>query len=217
MTDRGIIFSAPMVGAMLDDRKTQTRRLGTSPLRRCVPGDRLWVRESFFIMSDDYGWEDYFDRQGTQPDRTVGYVADRSDGPMAPRGWEHPINAKREVHGMAGDDDSEAWTLIGNIPSIYMPRWASRLTLTIAEVRLEPLQAIIPDDAIAEGLIHKPGVIEPNWWMLPEPHHQGSFLSPVAAYRWLWNDLHVAEGERWDDNPEVVALTFTLARKNIDA
>jgi len=45
--DRPIIFSGPMVQALLAGRKTMTRRLATSPLRKCQPGDRLWVRESF--------------------------------------------------------------------------------------------------------------------------------------------------------------------------
>ena len=47
MTDRPIIFSRDMVVELLADRKTQTRRLATSPLRRAAPGDRLWVRERY--------------------------------------------------------------------------------------------------------------------------------------------------------------------------
>ncbi|MEA3044525.1 MAG: hypothetical protein QOH47_2363 [Sphingomonadales bacterium] len=153
MSGRPIIFSAAMVRALLDGRKTQTRRLATSPLRRCEVGDRLWVRESFFVMSDDYGWEDYVLRQCSQPDRTLGYCADQSDGPMVDdQDWEPPRNTKREVHGLKGDDDTEAWTLIGDMPSIYMPRWASRLTLIVEAVRVEALQAITEADAIREGV-----------------------------------------------------------------
>jgi len=50
MTDRGIIFSAPMVQALLAGRKSQTRRLASSPLARALPGDRLWVRERFALV-----------------------------------------------------------------------------------------------------------------------------------------------------------------------
>jgi hypothetical protein len=68
MTERPIIFSGPMVRALLADRKTMTRRLATSPLRKCEPGDRLWVRESYSEShpgpvykadnpnSDGWGW-----------------------------------------------------------------------------------------------------------------------------------------------------------------
>jgi hypothetical protein len=203
MTDRPIIFSAPMVRALLDGRNTQARRLTTSPLRQCAVGDRLWVRESFFVMSDDYGWEDYASRQGCQPDRTIGYRADQDDGPMIDDcDWEPPRNAKREVHGLAGEDDTEAWTLIGDIPSIYMPRWASRLTLIVEAVRVEPLQAISEADALAEGVdrIRFPEVGDWGW--------------PQRKYRDLWNSLHGADS--WDANPEVVALTFRVVRGNID-
>ncbi len=53
MTDRGIIFSAPMIRALFADTKTQTRRLATSPLRRANPGDRLWVRECYARVGDN--------------------------------------------------------------------------------------------------------------------------------------------------------------------
>lgn len=209
MIDRPIIFSAPMVRALLDGRKSQTRRLATSPLRRCEVGDRLWVRETYFVMSDDYGWEDYVSRQGSQPDRTIGYRADSSDGPMVDgRCWAPPINAKRVVHGLKGEDDTEAWTLIGDIPCIYMPRWASRLTLIVEAVRVEPLQAISASDCYAES-IERPA---------------GPFLgSEVCAtdnarrhYRDLWQSLHDKPGQRWTDNPSVVAISFSVERGNID-
>lgn len=207
MTDRGIIFSAPMVLALLQGRKTQTRRLATSPLRRVVVGDRLWVRESFFVMADDYGWEDYASRQGCQPDRTLGYRADQSEGPMVDdQEWDPPRNAKREVHGLKGDDDSEAWTLIGDIPSIYMPRWASRLTLIVEEVRFESLQAISTYDCYEEGVLRP----------LPNEAFHCRTDNARNAYREIWEALHDQEGQRWSDNPEVVVLNFRVKRENID-
>lgn len=176
--------------ALLDGRKTQTRRLETSPLRRCEVGDRLWVREAW---STGLAYEDLA---------------------SAEMGGEEPILFE-------ADGTTERWTRGTSEPgrrraSMHMPRWASRLTLTVEAVRVEPLQTIGRDDAIAEGLIHKSGVIEPDWWMLPEPQHQGSFLSPVAAYRWLWSSLHTTPGERWQDNPQVVVLQFAVLRGNID-
>ena len=179
-----------MVVALLAGRKTQTRRLATSPLRRCAPGDRLYVREAW---RTGLAYED---------------LAPSAMGGEEPVLFESDGTTKRWSAG-----SSEPGRLR---PSMHMPRWASRLTLIVEEVRVEPLKAISREDAIAEGMIHKPGVIEPDWWMLPEPHHQGSFLSPVAAYRWLWNDLHTKLGERWEDNPAVVALTFRVMHGNVD-
>ena len=95
-----------------------------------------------------------------------------------------------------------------------MPRWASRLTLIVETVRVEPLQAISRSDAIAEGLSLASAVIE-EFWRWPEPYHAGHWLSPPAAYRWLWNELHGAGS--WETNPDVLALTFRVERRNIDA
>lgn len=144
MTDRPIIFSAPMVLALLEGRKTQTRRvLRPQPgqfnalfsdagkwwtgdaesgevhevLR--VPyatGDRLWVREAFSYETLDV------DRNGFMP---PWYWA---DGNPASGDFTQPK------------------------PSIHMPRWASRLTLIVTDVRVQRLQEISNDDCIAEGI-----------------------------------------------------------------
>jgi hypothetical protein len=96
-----------------------------------------------------------------------------------------------------------------------MPRWASRLTLVVQEVRIAPLQSISRDDSIAEGLRLSSAVIE-QFWRWPEPLDAGHWLSPPAAYAWLWDQLHTAGGECWQDNPDVVALTFRVIPGNID-
>ena len=126
MTDRPIMFSPVMTRALLDSRKTQTRRLATSPLARCVPGDRLWVREM---------WADMAALTDGDFQRQAIYRAD----PCECYG-----NEDEYVDVTASD---MRWR-----PSIHMPRWASRLTLHVEAVRVERLQDITEVDAIAEGM-----------------------------------------------------------------
>lgn len=132
--ERPILFSGPMVRAILDGRKTQTRRIvkpqpkGTPELggfgrlwfdgrddMNCphgLPGDRMWVRETFAIVNKDCGPVAVYCADGEfQPD----YIGHR-------------------------------WS-----PSIHMPRWASRISLEVISVRVERLCGITEADAKAEG------------------------------------------------------------------
>ena len=96
-----------------------------------------------------------------------------------------------------------------------MPRWASRLTLVVEGVRVEPLQSIDPIDACEEGITwteDKPGA--DKRWSVKGTGIEAPF--PVPAYEALWSSLHTKEGQRWEDNPEVVVLTFRVVRGNID-
>jgi hypothetical protein len=77
-------------------------------------------------------------------------------------------------------------------PSIHMPRWASRITLEITDVRVERLQDIGTDDARAEGMIGDEND------------------SPTGHYETLWDKLNAKRGFGWDVNPWVWALTFRL-------
>lgn len=232
MTDRPIIFSAPMVRALLDGRKTQTRRaLKPQPTEqpaanchpahkprhpapyldaycgeprtyqnprgqgrdwhwwqvddRCgpvacrvpyAPGDRLWVRETF-IGPYAYEVNEYPPRDwGNKP---IWFPA---DGPVP------------EKHA------GQFWHRAR--PSIHMPRWASRLTLTVTDVRVQRLQDISEADAIAEG---------------GDPVQARMYPELGTCRHWfqdLWNSLHGPGA--WDANPWVVALTFTVQRGNID-
>lgn len=202
MADRPIIFSGPMVRAILDGRKTQTRRVlkdqpgerdrafkmddgswhqsahdGTwmTPLK--VPyaaGDRLWVREAWKPHSI------YADRRPSDiPPSTIFYAADEKYAPS-----------------------NTPWR-----PSIYMPRWASRLTLTVTDVRVQRLQDISPGDAKAEGVASQ---LVDHGGVGPEGSYRDNF-------RKLWNELNEKRGYGWDVNPWVVAITFTAEQRNIDA
>ncbi len=190
MTDHPILFSAPMVCALLDGRKTQTRRLAwrfrevpttddgeglsrlPSPWQRVQPGDRLWVRET---------WAEV----GTYDPGLPIYRADYPS--CVPAGYDN-IPAAEAVK----------WRV-----SIHMPRRLSRLTLTVTDVRVQRLQDISHEDAEAEG------------WPGSGPDTQLRDAYPYSWYANLPNDLHGSGA--WEANPEVVALTFTVAQRNIDA
>jgi hypothetical protein len=142
--DRPILFSAPMVRALLAGTKTQTRRVvkninPTLPASnpephhianalRCpcgVHGDRLWVREAWRVS--------------------------RFADPMPPRDLSaHVAVAYEAESGSWGESEEE---LLGKLrPGMFMPRWASRITLEVTGVRVERLQAIHESDVMAEGL-----------------------------------------------------------------
>lgn len=199
MADRPILFSAPMVRALLEGRKTQTRRvLRPQPIGfdwfdlKCKPrltrGDRLYVREA---------WKTHAAYDDISPaemggDEAILYVADG-----AHQTWGYPAISKigRRRAGM------------------HMPRWASRLTLVVTDVRVQQLQEINDDDAIAEGVTMEGATagidvdIDGGWWP----------GGPRNQFRRLWDSLNAARGHGWETNPWVVAVTFTVHRQNIDA
>lgn len=200
--DRPIIFSAPMVRALLAGTKTQTRRLAKrhmvrkmpggffqdfidqpSPWLKVKPGDRLWVRENILqstkATQDPSGeWRSYWTSERTE------YLAD------------DPAPMKRFLH-----PDRMYSAYMQSRPAIHMPRTASRLTLTVTEVRVQRLQEISRGDAMDEGCPH------PNMAAGPDPRDW---------FHALWSSLHKPPHD-WVSNPEIVALTFTVERRNIDA
>lgn len=206
MTDRPIIFSGPMVRAIFEGRKTQTRRvLKPQPDYRGGYGDRHDAGE--------WGWED-----------ECGYHVSVLD--IAPNGYragdrlwvrEHCAtwngayrdvvyradNTEAEWDALRHDARAGAWNIK---PSIFMPRWASRMTLIIEDVRVQRLRDITCADAIAEGI-------------LPAANSQTidcETPDPRASFRSLWDSLNAKRGYGWDRNPWVVALTFRALKENID-
>jgi hypothetical protein len=197
MTDRPIIFSGAMVRALLDGRKTQTRRLATSPLRRVERGDRLYVRESIYFWSAAHDCE-------------ITFAANGSTRQTGPNTGEIPDAALSGYFRMV-DQSREARARISR-PSIHMPRWASRLTLIVEDVRLQRLTAIGGHDARCEGVER---LTDAGAWR----DYSGQFpeaLTAVESFATLWDSLHTTDGECWQDNPEIVALTFRVERGNID-
>jgi len=118
-----------------------------------------------------------------------------------------PVNKlrKNRVH-YAADGKKAGWKYS---PSIHMPRWAARLTLEVTDVRLQRSQEISHEDVLAEGVTADQAydsVKAQRSYFVGEAYRNG--------YRNLWESLHGTS--TWEDNPEVIALTFHVHHCNID-
>lgn len=214
MKTRPILFSGAMVRAILDGTKTQTRRVmnpqpgesfhrdllalyldGRWSERRPppfgVPGDRLWVRET---------WAPH----GARQPGPVMYAADGAIGGWLDDGgggrfWSH----HGWVSGYAAPEKEGRW--YGKPtrwrPSIHMPRWASRLTLEVSGVRVERLHDISEEDARAEGCAPWP----PRGAMVGQQVRPG-FDTARDAFRALWE--HINGPGSWEANPWLWVVEF---------
>ena len=220
MGERPILFKPEMVRAILAGRKTQTRRalkpqpgpgqyaamystahvdwqvrnkygivLSNEKLRFAA-GDTLWVRETWRPLDGYSIW-----------DLRVRYAADNT-----------------EVHFQDGDVDVGDWRFpkaakTGWVTPLHMPRWASRLTLSVTDVRVERLQDISNDDVEAEGAAYCDNCGGVGWINTgPDGGHQctapGCGDAYTDCFQRLWQSINTKPGVRWEDNPWVAAVSF---------
>lgn len=218
MKERPIIFNGEMVRAILDGRKTQTRRVIklshergmvnpvirgrngeiSSISCRLAPtlcpfgqiGDRLWVRETFATLGNEDGcaidWNENMVKGG---------------GPEAARIYRASCEQQAGNYGLWSIPDIADWKphtwnvqYEGSwVPSIHMPRWASRILLEITAVRVERLKSMSQQDARAEGVIAASGPMEAG-----------------LAFRELWESIYGEDS--WSANPWVWVIEFKVAR-----
>lgn len=257
MSDLPILFSAPMVLAHIEARKSQTRRLLTPRMLRffdghgkswqpsweqlvlaleeaadfrrvdgstwtwtakaaphqhaerthwmadlhVAPGDRLWIRETWRtgVSLDAH--------KPTEIEKMVKEAGYRK--PWCPVQYEADKASVGSVADFGGD-----WgkTRV----AIHMPRWLSRLTDTVTDVRVQRLQEISEEDALAEGVVQArdrmfvvPGISHPN-------KDFGELARPTARemYAALWDVINGSGA--WLGNPWVVVTDFQVVQKNID-
>ena len=211
-----ILFTGAMVRAILDGTKTQTRRVmkpqpkhhnacnggwleyrgqhlsypyGPHARHRDTrnsfiyarwselcplgqPGDTLWVREAWCEVDRD-GWC-YCDRPKDELITNLGYP--RRNGVAYRANTDADADRCRRELGYK-------WR-----PSIYMPRWASRIALPVANIRVQRVQDISEEDAMAEGIL--------------------PFDRPRCEFRKLWDSINAKRGFGWEVNPWVWAITF---------
>lgn len=245
VADRPILFSAPMVLALLREAslegtgKTQTRRIlkpepasskprtgstlvhegvdGSDFHRKVVAhfrprfavGDRLWVKETWQTGSGGLGPQIAFRATGDCHDIEAWDGEDEGAGPSF--NYERCPGAK--WHTWLPDLLSGAegiWR-----PSLFMPRWASRLTLLVTAVRVERLQDISEADAKAEGIFARSAVgDDPHADVWTWQQEGWRYPHPSEAFKALWSSIHGPDA--WAENPWVVAVTFAVHARNID-
>ncbi|MEN6533352.1 MAG: hypothetical protein ABFD89_06795 [Bryobacteraceae bacterium] len=223
MKERPILMCGPMVLATLKDQKTNTRRVlkpqppssesiyakcgqGISLFNdewspdgatfrvggacglvhdacgqdswRCPygePGDRLWVKET---------WKPHCEGPISAEFPLGTCVKYRADGVcVKPDTWDNEQGAWCEAH-----EESTKWR-----PSIFMPRWASRITLEVTGVKAQQVQDISEGDAASEGI----QFISPDWKK-----------NPVGIFAVLWDSINLKRGFGWDANPWVWVVQF---------
>ena len=205
MKEHPILFSAQMVRALLDGSKTQTRRIAKIfpatdreidivaflKSNKCPYGkigDRLWVRETWIPDAPrDGAWE-----------HSAFYGCKGTSLNMIPN---HFKNKEHCIYRSTWD----GFSLIGWKPSIHMPRWASRITLEITNVRVGRLQDISEEDAKAEGArkYASANSLSHGGWSHNE-HHVHS--TARQSFENLWESINGARS--WDENPYVWVIEF---------
>ena len=218
-----ILFSGEMVRAILEGRKTQTRRL-IKPQPQYVCGAWTWDAEPGDTVIFD-GWPTKLEESSGWYKRTAGELTPRPR--KCPYGQPDDLLWVREALGQFSDrvvDPAAAearyvadssFAFVGwpwqrsYLPSIFMPRWASRIKLRVESVRVERVQEIAAKDAIADG-IHQ---MDNGWWAGTAHRVKNTprcMVSAIEAFHDHWDALNAARGYGWDKNPWVWVIEFSI-------
>ena len=212
MTDRPIIFSGEMVRAILEGRKTQTRRpvirYGNSSVKRVLGP----TKDGFFDFI-------FPEERGSSKDG-IGHLVKCPFGQVGDRLWVREtwaMDSNCRHHFRATEPDYKPYTGAWN-PSLYMSHWQSRITLEITDIRIERLQEITEEDAKAEGarkftnLPPDPSLYpygnEPRWSMEDPRSTRECLGSARYAFANLWERLYAKKGLGWYANPWVWVIGF---------
>jgi len=203
MKERPILFSTTMVKAILEGRKTQTRRF-VNP-------------QPTFSENTGFHWKGYMYGIGSNYAETVsnfvntscpfGKVGDRlwvreswyqkgTVGRSYPDDDEYQFFGHKQAAYVADGDAPKDWTFRKR-PSIHMPRWACRLVLEITNIRVELLNDITEDDAVAEGMV------------ADDDYCAEEYFSK------LWNEINGWDKKGWNANPWVWVVEFKVIQGGV--
>ncbi|HGX3205437.1 TPA: hypothetical protein ACNH8W_004129 [Klebsiella pneumoniae] len=231
MKERGMIFNGEMVRALLDGRKTQTRRIMKPQPEPCPRGGHWWPSNVFKTMlhveeemqNGKGGWgglvgdacpfgdvgDRIWVREAYRFPASLDDVSPTGVGEMAvATGYKKPWAPTfyeftgTFSDGWKGFETPPKVSDAGKLrPSIHMPRWASRILLEITDVRVERLNAISQEDAQAEGM-------ELTGWRptYSDPDSGGEVMTPYDNFAELWSSIY--GDESWKANPWVWVISF---------
>jgi len=234
MKEKPILFSTEMVRAILDGKKTMTRRvIKPQPIsivaelkeHSSIPGywipyanDKRMANNNPGSRANDCGYYCKYKVGSMLWVRETWTLASWASDPL-PIAGEHPAGLRHRIiykfdedmyrgNGLMRYPDEEGYERLAKLykgygweyiwrPSIFMPRWASRITLEITGVRVERVQEITEEDAIAEGILP----FAPNGKAM-------SSTIPRKQFAVLWDSINAKRGYSFESNPYVWVIRF---------
>jgi hypothetical protein len=210
MKERPILFSGPMVRAILDASKTMTRRV--------VKPQPLPQHDMVSLCGSPGNWM-FSNREATMKCHCEMLAQRRCPyGQPGDRLWvretwlPHPLGWKIAYYRADGNTYVNPRTMLTSKwrPSIHMPRWASRITLEVTGVRVERVADISEEDAKAEGIrIQKRNTL-PDGFGIHDNHYRET---AKLAFMDLWNSINAARGYGWDVDPWVWVVEFRRVKQ----
>lgn len=223
MKERPILFSGPMVRAILDGRKTQTRRVVTPSRYMLRYTEERHGGFSSLAQANEAAASAARSHlaMGNTERLPYGHPGDRlyvrETHALVPRtAYAQSDGVQQTLNPLDNHDAAiyrEGWERSqGGLrwrPSIHMPRWASRITLEVTAVRVERVQEITAADCIAEGI--------PSRGVDRDGACIASAIMYIGDYETLWNRLNAKRGYGWDVNPWVWVIEFKRLTESVEA
>ncbi len=213
MKEKPVLFNSEMVRAILDGRKTMTRRVIKFPESAHTP-DLSWIAS---INPDGAGGWVAWGPKPVSDEFSINAYPD-GGGIKCPYGqpgdllWVREtflIKPNGDAFYRADDPAASGWnsgsTTTKWRPSIFMPRWASRITLRVLDVRVERVQEITEADAHHEGWFYQNHPLDKRY----DP------VTMDTARQWflgLWDSINAKRGYSWDSNPWVWVVSFEVVK-----
>jgi hypothetical protein len=192
MKERPILFSTEMVKAILDGRKTMTRRIKGLKDININPNKWQYVDYSYTHSGHKWIFDNHEALDTVYIDCPYGQAGDKL--------WVRETFQLDEItckplYKANYNDCKLNWR-----PSIFMPHWASRITIEITNIRVERLQDITETDAKSEGVTPNQHIASDRYW----PTYKDKFEE-------LWDSINAKRGYSWESNPWVWVISFRLA------